>query len=330
MLLITFVLDQTVLLSEINKLETTMPSKFAPFNPSASQMGFLSLCRGLKLVAVPVAVWATSLSAMAQTASAPLFDRLPASVKSAKVLKMVGDSFAPYRIVGDDGKTVTGVDADMAKALEPLLGVKVELTIVSNLPAMLAGIDTGRYDLSAGPLLSTKAREERYDILTWMLSKPAFVLPVAAGRKSTKLEDLCGLRMSFPAGSAQEAYAKKVSDRCVAGAKVPLEMVPLADQNATVLAAQSGRADVAGMQLAAALYLQQRNPGKFTIQTDETDGLGVLHQGFVFKKNAELSPVIHDALKEIWKSGEYARIMDKWGLTLTKAPAPLLNPASSK
>ena len=40
--------------------------------------------------------------------------------------------------------------------------------------AMLAGIDTGRYDLSAGPLLSTKAREERYDILTWMLSKPAF------------------------------------------------------------------------------------------------------------------------------------------------------------
>lgn len=306
-----------------------MTSRLTPFQPSAVQMGSLALRRTLKLGTLSLAVWACSLSAAAQTPAAPLFDRLPASVKSAKVLKMVGDSFAPYRIVGDDGKTITGVDADMAKALEPLLGVKVELTIVSNLPAMLAGIDTGRYDLSAGPLLSTKAREERYDILTWLLSKPAFVVPVASGRKTSRLEDLCGLRMSFPAGSAQEAYAKKVTDRCIAGQKAPLELVPLADQNATVLAAQSGRADVAGMQLAAALYLQQRNPGKFTIQTDETDGLGVLHQGFVLKKNAELSPVLHDALKALWKSGEYARIMDKWGLTLTKAPAPQLNPASN-
>jgi ABC-type amino acid transport substrate-binding protein len=47
------------------------------------------------------------------------------------------------------------------------------------------------------------------------------------------------------------------------------------------------------------------------------------------KKNAELSPVMLDALKALWKSGEYARIMDKWGLTLTKAPAPQLNPASN-
>jgi len=277
-----------------------------------------------------VAAWATSVGASAQTATAPLFDRLPASVKSAKALKMVGDSFAPYRIVGDDGKTVTGIDADMAKALEPVLGVKIELTIVSNLPAMLAGIDTGRYDLSAGPLLSTKAREERYDIVTWLLSKPAFVLPVAAGRKSSRLEDLCGLRIAFPAGSAQEEYARKVSERCIASKQAPMEMVPLSDQNATVLAAQSGRADVAGMQLAAALYLQQRNPGKFTIQTDETDGLGILNQGFVIRKNSELSPVLNDALKQIWASGEYGRIMDKWGLTLAKAPEPRLNPSSSK
>jgi len=109
-----------------------------------------------------------------------------------------------------------------------------------------------------------------------------------------------------------------------------MQLVPLADQNATVLAAQSGRADVAGMQLAAALYLQQRNPGKFTIQTDETDGLGILNQGFVLKKNAELSPVLHDALKQVWASGEYGRIMDKWGLTLAKAPEPRLNPSSGK
>lgn len=307
-----------------------MPSHVVPASPSLGARTATRARRALSLGVLLTMGVLTSAVAQVKSESSALFERLPASIKSAKVIKMVGDSFAPYRIVGDDGKTVTGIDADMAKALEPLLGVKIELTIVSNLPAMLAGIDTGRYDLTAGPLLSTKAREERYDILTWLLSKPAFVVPVASGRKTSKLEDLCGWRISYPAGSAQEEYAKKVSDRCTSANRAPLQMVPLSDQNATVLAAQSGRADVAGMQLAAALYLQQRNPGRFTVQTDETDGLGVLHQGFVLKKNSELSPVLHDALKQLWASGEYARIMDKWGLTLTKAPEPRLNPASAK
>lgn len=307
-----------------------MPSNLARPQLLRSVGHFRPLRRLLMIGAFTAINWGMGAAAFAQGAPAPLFDRLPESVKQAKVLKMVGDSFAPYRIVGEDGKTITGIDADMAKALEPILGVKVELTIVSNLPAMLAGIDTGRYDLSAGPLLSTKAREERYDILTWLLSKPAFVLPASGGRKTSKLSDLCGLRISFPAGSAQEEYARKVSERCLGSKLQPMQLVPLADQNATVLAAQSGRADVAGMQLAAALYLQQRNPGRFTIQTDETDGLGILNQGFVFKKGSPLSPVMHDALKQLWASGTYGRIMEKWGLSLAKAPEPLLNPSSAR
>jgi polar amino acid transport system substrate-binding protein len=272
-----------------------------------------------------VAVAAT-LPALA--ANAPLFDRLPASIKSTKTIRLVGDSFAPYRIVGDDGKTVTGVETDLARALEPILGVKIEQTIVSNLPSLLAGIDTGRYDLSTGPLLSTKAREERYDIVTWMQSKPAFMVPTASGRKTSKLEDLCGLRISYAAGSSQEEYVRKVNERCVSAKLAAAQLVPLPDQNATVLAAQAGRADVASMQLSAALYLQRQNPGKFQIQTDQTDQLGVLHLGFVTKKNNELSPVLHDALKQLFASGEYARILEKWGLGPAKAAEPQLNPSS--
>lgn len=276
-----------------------------------------------------LAVFGLLLSATSLAWANPLFDRLPAAVKATRTLKMVGDVFAPYRMVGDDGKTVSGIDTDLARALEPLLGVKIEQTTVSNLPAMLAGLDTGRYDLTTGPLLSTKAREERYDIVTWIVSKPAFVAPTAGGKKLSKLMDLCGLRVAYPAGSAQEPVARQVSDRCVAAGRPALQMVPLADQNATVLATQSGRADATGMQFAAALHLQTTSPGRFQIQTDETDALGILHQGFVLKKGSELTPVLHDALKQLWASGEYARIMEKWGLAAAKAQAPQLNPSSA-
>ena len=259
-----------------------------------------------------------------------LFDRLPVAVKSAKMLKMVGDSFPPYRIVAEDGKTITGIDTDLARALEPILGVKIEQTMVSNLPAMLAGIDTERYDLTAGPLASNKAREERYDMITWLVSKPAFILPVAAGRKTSKLEDLCGLRIVYPGGTVQEETIKKLTERCLAGGLAAMQPVPLADQNASILAVQAGRGDVAGIQLASGLYLQKQNPGKFHIQTDQTDALGILNQGFVTKKNSGLTPVLFDALKQLWATGEYARIMEKWGLSAAKASEPRLNPSSSK
>jgi polar amino acid transport system substrate-binding protein len=264
----------------------------------------------------------------ALAAANTLFERLPAATKASKTIKVVGDSFPPYRIVGDDGKTVSGVETDLLRALEPLLGVRFEQSVVSNLPAILAGIDTGRYELSVGPLLSTKPREERYDIVTWMLSKPAFMVPVASGRKTAALEDLCGLRVSYAAGSSQEQYVKKVDERCVVAKRPATLPVPLADQNATVLAAQAGRADVASMQLSAALYLQKQNPGKFHVQTDQTDQLGVLHLGFVTRKNSELTPVLHDALKQLWASGDYARILEKWGLGAAKADMPRINPSS--
>lgn len=261
-------------------------------------------------------------------AQASLFEQLPPEIRAAGKIRLVGDSFAPYRIVGADGKTVTGIETDIARALEPILGVKFEQTIVSNLPAILAGIDTGRYDLSSGPLLSTKPREERYDIVTWLLSKPAFMLLVDGGRKTSRLEDLCGLRLSFAAGSSQELYANKVSERCVAAGRSALQLVPLPDQNATVLAAQSGRADAASMQLSAALYLQSQNPGRFYIQTDETDELGVLHLGFVTKKGSPISPVLLAALERLWASGAYEQILAKWGLAAARAPAPMMNPSS--
>lgn len=309
-----------------------MPIRSASSSPAglratAPVRALARLLAGAAVCAAALGVAGVALPAAAQQRS--LHDRLPASIKNAKVLRLVGDSFAPYRIVGDDGKTVTGIDMDFARALEPILGVKVEMSIVSNLPAILAGIDTGRYDATMGPILSTKQREERYDMLPWLISKPAFVIPVSSGKKAVKIEDLCGWRVAYPTGStAQEDVIKQVSARCAAARQPALVPVALADQNATVLAAQAGRADMAGMQLAGGLYLMSQNPGRFTIVTDSTDQLGILHQGVVMKKGGELTPVLVDAMRQVFASGEYNRIMEKWGLGPARVSELRLNPSS--
>lgn len=283
----------------------------------------------IRAMATALCVCVAAMPAVAQDSGASLFSRLPANIQATKVVRMVGDSFPPYRIVGEDGK-VTGVESDLARALEPILGVKIEQTIVNGLPAIIAGIDTGRYELSSGPLLSTKAREERYDMLPWLLSKPAYILPASASAKVKRLEDLCGMRIVFSAGSVSEEYQKMLSQRCTAGGLNAVRDVALQEKDTIVLAMQSGRADAASIQLAAARYLQHLSPDKYYVQTDQTDAMGVLNLGFVMKKGSPLGPVLLDAMRRLQASGQYSQILSKWGLETTQQPVMRLNPASSE
>lgn len=269
-------------------------------------------------------------AANAKDENAPLFKMLPESVQQSGTIQVAGDAYPPYRIIEADGKTRTGIEADLLAAMEPLLGVEFQNTVVAALPAMLAGIDTGRYDLSTGPLLDTKKREERYDIIPWIFSKPSYVLRSDAEATVKTLEDLCGLRIAFSAGSASERYQQMVSERCVADGRKPLVDVPLQDKSTLMLAVRSNRADALSSELAAALYLQAQFPDEFYIQTDQTDQLGILNLGFVLMKDSPISPAIVAAMKALNESGEYGKIMTKWGLAKAMQSDFSLNPASQE
>lgn len=280
----------------------------------------------LRAFATAMLIVCGGASAFGQSTTS-LFEQLPPDVKASKTLKLVGDIFPPYRILDKDGSTLMGFDADLARALEPILGVKVEQHTVANLPAVLGGIDSGRYDVTFGPMLATVPRQERYDMITWLMSKPAFMIPLASGRKTSKIEDLCGTRIAVQSGSIAEETIRQLSERCEKKKLGAIEPVKLTDQNVTVVAALAGRADAISMQLTSALYLQTQNPGKFAIQTDETDQLGILYLGISLKKGSPLTPVLLDALKQVWSSGQYAKLMEKWNLSAAKIEGPMLNPA---
>lgn len=288
----------------------------------------MNICKkGMVALIASVAIAGT---AHARDENAPLFGMLPDAVKQSGTIQVAGDAYPPYRIIEADGKTRTGLEADLLDAMEPLLGVEFRNTVVAALPAMLAGIDTGRYDLSTGPLLDTKQREERYDIIPWIYSKPSYVLRGEAQATVESLEDLCGLRVAFSAGSASERYQKMVSERCVADGREPLVDVPLQDKSTLMLAVRSNRADALSSELAAALYLQARFPDEFYIQTDQTDQLGILNLGFVLMKDSPISPAIVAAMKSLNESGDYERIMTKWGLAKAMQSDFFLNPASQE
>ena len=79
-----------------------------------------------------------------------------------------------------------------------------------------------------------------------------------------------------------EGQLANLSTFCQQNGKPAAEAVPLADTNATLLAAQAGRADAAGMTQAAAIDVttQQKDAFTYVTQTEQqgatTDNLAML------------------------------------------------------
>ncbi len=263
-------------------------------------------------------------------ADAPaLFAALPAPIQEAGTIRFAGDSHPPYRTVGPDG-TVTGIDADIQDALGRILGVETEIVVVDSLPSALQGMLSDRYDAFNGPVRATAEREQQFDSITWMTTRTSYVVPAGSTAGIADSDDLCGKRVAIVAASVVEGQLAALSEYCQRTGRPAAEVVGLADTNATLLAAQSGRADAAGMTQAAAIDVttQQQDAYTYVTQTEEqgatTDNLALL-----VPKSGGLGPVMLDAFEELFASGEYEQIMQKWGLTDVTVPAPVLNVASA-
>jgi len=255
-----------------------------------------------------------------------LTERLPAEVKKAGVLRFVGDSHPPYRILSDDRRIREGIDADLARALEPVLGIPIRHYVVNSLSATMAGLESGRYDVAMGPALPTKERLARFDAVSWLVSYPSFVYPLARPKPVAlnKVLDLCGRKVSYVAGSISERVTDRVGDRCEKAGLPRTLHVPLVDTNMTLIATQAGRADVAAMTSTAALHAVHENEALFAAFRDPENLLGTDILGLFVTRRSNLAPVLHEAMSQIFRSGEYGRIMTKWGVGAVSVEAPKL------
>ena len=256
---------------------------------------------------------------------------MPAAIRDAGVIRFAGDSHPPYRAVGADGKTVTGIDPDMQAALGTILGVRTEISIVAGLSPALSGMLSGRYEAFNGPVKDTAEREKDFDAIVWMVTRTAYLVPKdsTAGIKSS--DDLCGKTVAGVAASITEDQVKKLTTWCTGQGKAAVTFVGLADTNAIILAAKSGRAQAAAMTESAAIDAITKDKDAYTYVTQtDAQGAGVDQLAMLVPKSSGLGPVMLNAFKKLFATGEYTRIMQKYGLQNVVVKEPLYNTAASK
>ena len=93
--------------------------------------------------------------------------------------------------IATNGHTVVGVDADLAKAIGGVLGLKFKVEN-ANFDSIIPGLQSGKYDLGMSAFTDTKAREKVVDFVTYFSAGTSFYVKASGGPTVKSLADLCG------------------------------------------------------------------------------------------------------------------------------------------
>jgi polar amino acid transport system substrate-binding protein len=208
----------------------------------------------------------------------------------------------PFSFANPQTRETQGYDVDFCAALAKSLGVKLELKLIS-VPARIAELQQGRVDVLAANLGWTPERAEQIAFSdSYYVSPQKVATRRADGLK--KPTDLSGKRVAAAKGSTSEAMARKLIPN--------VDVVTFQDPPAVFLALQQGKVD--GIVVSELVLVKWQKEVQATAPIDilqpalftEPWGIGMR------KGESELVKHVNGVLQSMEKSGEAARVFEKW------------------
>jgi len=241
-----------------------------------------------------------------------LHQALPEKIRAAGVINAAtaADS-PPWEFLDEKGELVGG-DIDLSAALGRVLGVEIRnnKTEFSNI---MPGLQSGRYDIGVSSIGDYVRRQETVDFVDYYRGGVSFLFRTGTA-KPENLTDLCGTTIGAMKGSDSEKRALANSDTCVSEGKPAITVNSYPTQNDAVLALTSGRVDYVSADAAVNGYTAEQVGGSLENLVSPLYG-GEWIAGIAIPKNSELYQPLFDAMGVVMKSGVYADILKKWGLS---------------
>ena len=187
-------------------------------------------------------------------------------------------TFAPFEFLDTKTQEFSGFDIDLIKAVADKAGYDVKVMNMG-FDALIPALSAGTIDVIASGISITEERQKKVDFTSpYYQSGLSYLVRKADAEKIKTFADLKGKTLAVQIGTTGAAYAKNVVlDRPV---------------------------------LAYFLKTKPRVAKNLQLSTEIADAE---HFGFAVKKgNAELLQKLNAALEELKKSGEFAKIEDKW------------------
>jgi len=224
-------------------------------------------------------------------------------IKSRGVLVAgVKDSQPPFGYIDEKTSQIVGFEIDLMEALAKRLGVKLETKPVTS-STRIPMLTQGAVDIVAATMTHKKEREDQVDFsITYFMTGQKLLVKKDGGIKS--VADLGGKKIGSVKGSTSEQNVKKAQPDCTV---ISFETYPEA-----FLALKQGKvqAMTTDESILVGIKNSDDNPESWDIVGDyispEPYGLGVVENDSKFRDFVNL------ALMNMWETGEYQQIYDKW------------------
>ncbi|THA32982.1 ABC transporter substrate-binding protein [Streptomyces sp. A1277] len=265
----------------------------------------------------------TETSAGASAGTSSPADLLPAEIKSKGVIKVGSDiAYPPVEFKDKSGKTV-GIDPDLADALGKELGVEFQFEN-GTFDTLITGLRSKRYDLAMSAMTDTKDRQEGIDpetkkkvgegvdFIDYFTAGVSIYTKKGDDQGIKTWSDLCGKKIAVQRNTVSHDLAKAESKKCSGGKKIAIE--PYDNDLEAQTRLRSGGADAGSSDFPVAAYAVKTSGGgkDFQIVGDQVEAApyGIA----VAKGNDQLTKAVKAAMDAIIKSGEYEKVIAKWGV----------------
>lgn len=240
---------------------------------------------------------------------------LPPAIKSAGVVKVGSDvAYAPVEFFDTDGKTVIGIDPDLAKAMGDKLGVRFEFTNAT-FDGLIPAVRSKRFDIVMSAMSDTKERQAQLDFVDYFNAGTSILVKKGNPEGITTLDDLCGKTIALQRGTTQEDVAKTQQAKCKTDGKGELKVLTFDKDTDALLQLKSGRAVADMNDFPVAAYNAQTSGGgnDFEVVGEQIEagpyGIGVR------KEDTQLRDALKAALDAIIADGSYTAVLEKWNAT---------------
>ena len=274
---------------------------------------------------------AATTSTSAETTTTPTSNskiaaEVPSAIKSKGTLTVAADAtYAPNEFIGSNGKSVEGMDPDLAMALAAVMGLKVKV-VNASFDGIIPGLASGKYDLGMSSFTDTKEREKTVDFVTYFSAGTSFYVKAQGGPTIDTLADLCGHSVGVERGTTQADDATAQNTKCKTAGKSGVKVSVFPDQNAANLAISSGRAQVGMADSPVAAYIVKQSNGQFKLTGSSYN---TAPYGIAIPKGNGMTKPILGALKVLMSNGRYKAILTRWNIASGAITHPTINGAIS-
>lgn len=214
-------------------------------------------------------------------------------------------SFFPVIYTDDDGN-LTGFEHDVMEEIGKRAGYKIKFEVVGDYPAMMEGVDSGKYDTIAGQVSVTDERKKKYTF-SEVYGYNAIKLAVRGDDKAKTIEDMQGRKICIEFGTVLEETLKKINKTFPKDKQMKL----VTTEGNIYDELKVGHYDAFPITVLSFDQINEKGEYNFKLIGDP---ILVDKNAFPFAKDADLDMLkaVNKAIKEMQKDGTMSKLSKKY------------------